>query len=452
VQHPAVERYAEHMNPAFVKLLGAWGYGRVFVRAKGTSIWDSEGREYLDFLAGYGAINLGHNPPRLLQTMRDFLSEDVLNVVHVGPQVHAADLAADLAELARPLSMALFANGGAEAVEAAIKLARAATGRKEIVYAKGGFHGTNLGSLSVMGHSRLREPFEPLVPSCVEVPFGDLDRLERALKSRRVAAFLVEPIQAEAGVVLPPRGYLAAAHGLCAKHGVLMVLDEVQTGIGRTGTLFAFENEGFVPDVLVLGKALGGSLLPVSAALTTREVHEKAYGTMSTFDLHGSTFSGFALGCRVARETLRIVREEKLAEAAAERGQRLLRGLRQGLSGHPLVREVRGRGLLVALELGPTDAGLLNRLLPSVVSGVSKHVFGQWLALRLLEQGILCQPASQQWNVLKLEPPLTVSEQEIDRVVAVIVEILAGYRELKPLLVDAGERLAGQALGGWGFR
>lgn len=450
--HPSTARYAEHINPSFMKLLGAFGYGRVFVRAKGTSIWDDEGREYTDFLSGFGATNLGHNPKRLIDAMHGFLDDDAPNVVHVGPQVHAADLAADLAALAAPLSMCLLSNGGAEAVEAGIKLARAATKRKGILYARGGFHGTNLGSLSVMGSGRMRDPFEPLLPECFEVPFGDLPALDLALLANEIAAFVVEPIQAEAGVILPPEGYLAAAQKLCRERGALLVLDEVQTGIGRTGTLFAYEAEGFRPDVLVLGKALGGSMVAVSATLTTREIQQRAYGGAERFDLHGSTFSGNAFGCRVARETLRMVQDEDLPARAAARGKRLMAGLRERLKGHPLVRDIRGRGLLVALELGPTESGFLNRFLPGVVEAVSKKIFGQWLAVRLLERGVLCQPASQQWNVLKLEPPLTITDAEIDSAVFLIAEILSEYRELGSLLRDAGERFGSQMLGGWSFR
>lgn len=450
--HPQVLRYAKHINPAFVKLLGAFGYGRVFVRAKGNRVWDHEGREYLDFLAAFGSVNLGHNPPRLMEKMRELLLDDVPNLVHVGPQVYAADYAEALTSLTGPLSMCLFSCSGGEAVEAGLKLARAATRRPGFVYCKGGFHGTNLGTLSVMGHERLRAPFEPLLGDCHAVPFGDLPALEKELKSKKIAAFLVEPIQGEGGVIMPPRHYLRDAQELCRRTGTLLVLDEVQTGLGRTGTMFAYQAEDMTPDVLVLGKALGGSMVPISATLTTHDLHQKAFGTMEKFDLHGSTFSGNAFACRTAMATLSILQEDGLALASKQKGERLLAGLRERLAGHPLVREVRGRGLFVGIELGPTEGGgLLSRFLPGVVEQVSKRIFGQWLAVRLLERGILAQPASQQWNVLKLEPPLTVTDEEIDQVVNTIHEIMSEYRELLPLLKDAGERLGKQAMGGFAF-
>jgi len=452
-EEASVQRYARHVNPAFVRLLGTFGYGRVFVRADGCRVWDDEGREYLDFLAGFGATSLGHSPRALHDKARAILAEDMLNIVHVGPQVHAGDLAADLVALAgEPFEVALLSCTGSEAVEAAIKLARAATRRKRVLYTKGGFHGTGLGSLSVMGFGRWRDPFEPLLPECAEIPFGDLPALEAALADKRVAAFVVEPLQAEAGVILPPAGYFEAASALCTKHGALLVLDEVQTGLGRTGTTFAFESMGFRPDVLVLGKALGGGLVPVSATLATAEVHERAYGSMDKFDLHGTTYSGYAFGCRVAREVLRIVAEDDLPGRAQRGGERLMRGLRERTKGHPLVKDVRGMGLLVGLELGPTQAGgFLAKLVPGLVELVSKKVFGQWLALRLLERGILAQPATQQWNVLKLEPPLTVADDEIDRVVDAVGAILDEYSDLLPLLRDVSERVIKQGRGGWTF-
>jgi len=449
--HPAVARYAEHLNPAFVKLLGAFGYGRVFVRARGATLWDHEGREYLDFLAGFGAVNLGHNHPRLRERLREFLLEDAPNLIHVGPPVHAAELAAELARRADPLTLCLLSSSGAEAVETGLKLARAVTRRPGVVYCARSYHGLTLGALSVTGVARMRAPFAPLLTDCHEVPFGDLEALDRVLSRRKVGAFVVEPILGEGGVVLPPPGYLAAAQELCRRRGALLVLDEVQTGLGRTGTLFAYQAEGFVPDVLVLGKALGGSLTPMSATLTTPAFHARAFGTAERFDLHGSTYSGNALACVTALETLRILDDEALVRAGAERGRRLLGGLTRALAGHPLVRAVRGRGLLVAVELGPTDQGVLNRVLPGMVEAVSRRVFGQWLALRLLEEGIVAQPATQAWDVLKLTPPLTVSEAEIDRAVTAVARILAEYRDLPPLLRDVGRRLGRQYQRGWPF-
>lgn len=444
-EHPAVQKYAAHVNPAFVKLLGAYGYGRVFTRAQGTRLWDSEEREYLDFLAAFGVMNLGHNSPKLRERAKAFLDEDFPNLCHVGIQVHAAELGARLAR--GPLSRVLFVSSGGEAVESAMKLARAATKRKPILYCNGGFHGTGFGPLSVMGGKRMREPFEPLVPECIEMPFDDLPALEDALTRHRPAALVIEPIQAEAGVKIAKPGYFAAAQALCKKIGTLLILDEVQTGLGRTGKLYAYEHEDFVPDVLVLGKALGGGLVPISAAITTPEIHDRAYGRVDRFDLHSTTFSGNTFGCRVAMATLDILEEDGLLANAEARGEELLTGLRTALEGHPFVKSIVGRGLLVGLELGPAKQGIMGKL----VEGVSRHIFGQWLALRLLEAGIVAQPASQQWNILKLEPALTVTSEEIQQAIAAVAQILGEYRDLSSIVADAGKRLGSQAMGGWSF-
>jgi putrescine aminotransferase len=301
-----VAEYARHVDPAFVKLLGVLGYGRVFTRAEGVYVWDDRGRRYLDLLAGFGSVNIGHNHPRLVARLRAFFEEQPLNLSHTGPSPYAAELAGKLSAITG-LDTALFANSGAEAVEAAMKLARAATKRTRILYCERAYHGLSLGTLSVSSTQRMRAPFEPLVPGCAAVQFGDIDALARELKKNDVAGFLVEPVQIEGGVHFAPDGYLEEARRLCEKHGALFMLDEVQTGFGRTGTMFAFEQEDAKPDVLILAKSAGGSIAPLGVTMTTRRLHKRAYGSMRRFDLHGSTFAGNAFACVAALETLRIL-------------------------------------------------------------------------------------------------------------------------------------------------
>jgi putrescine aminotransferase len=451
-QHEVTRRYADHVNPSLVELLGTLGFGRVFVRAKGTRLWDAEGREYLDFLAAFGAMNLGHNHPRLLDALARAAGRDLAQLVHTGPAPLAAELAEALAQRVPELPIALLSLSGGEAVESAMKLARAATGRPGILACHGGFHGLGLGALSIIGPERFRKPVEPLLPGCALVPYGDLQALEQALCGYRHAAFVVEPLQGEGGVVVPPAGYLQRARALCRQYGTLFVLDEVQTGLHRCGLPFLFQADDLVPDVLVLGKALGGGMLPVSAALTTRELHREAFSGPH-FDLHGSTYAGYALGAALSLEVLRAHDELQLAERAARLGERLVQGLRDKLSGHPLVREVRGRGLLVGVELGPTGASWLDRLAPGLVSSVAERAFGQWVALELLElpEPVLVQPASQRWSVLRLEPPLLVEEAEIDRVVDSVAGVLGRYESLPPLMAALSKRLGKQWWNGGAF-
>jgi putrescine aminotransferase len=433
-------QYARHVDPAFVKLLGTLGYGRVFTKALGTCVWDDRGRRYLDLLAGFGSANLGHNHPRLAARLHALLDEHPLNLSHTSPSPHAAALGGALASLAGPpLEMSLFCTGGAEAVEAAVKAARAATRRARVLFCEGAYHGLSLGTLSLSASRRMRKPFLPLLPDCASIPFGDADALERALRTRDAALFIVEPIQIEGGVRLPPPGYLRAARDLCTKYGTLLALDEVQTGLGRTGSMFAFQHDEVVPEVLVLGKALGGSLVPVAAALTTRDVQKRAYGAMKRFDLHGSTFAGNALGAAAALETLAILHDERLVERSRTAGAAMAAALGERLRGHPLVGDVRGRGLLVAIEL---------RAAPAALAAIA----GQWLALALLEEGLIVQPASQAWHVLRIEPPLTIEGDEITEAVAAIGRVFDRHPSVAPLLARSGRRVLQQALNGGAFR
>ena len=421
------EKYARHVDPTFVKLLGVLGYGRVYTKAEGAYVWDEQGRRYLDLLAGFGSVNIGHNHPRLLAHMRELLDEHAVNLHHIGPSPYAAQLAEELSRLAG-LDISLFSNSGAEAVEAAIKLARAATGRKRIVFCEGAYHGLTLGTLSVSSSKRMRAMFEPLIPDCTPIPFGDLGALARELKQRDVAAFLVEPIQVEGGLRFPPENYLRDARDLCTSAGTLFAVDEVQTGLGRTGAMFAFER----PDILILAKALGGGIAPIGVTMTTRRVQQQAYGSMRKVDLHGSTFAGNTFACVAALETLHIIEDEKLVERSRENGAAFLSALRERLHGHPRVRDIRGRGLLIAIEI--------------------TRFLGQWFALALLERGVIVQPASQAWNVLRIEPPLTIDQAQIAEAVDAIAAVFDENRGLTSVLRQTTKRMATQLVSGGRFR
>jgi putrescine aminotransferase len=247
-------------------------------------------------------------------------------------------------------------------------------------------------------------------------------------------------VQIEGGVRFPPAGYLQEARRLCTTHRTLLVLDEVQTGFGRLGSFFAFEHEGVVPDVLVLAKSAGGSVAPIGITMTTAAIQKKAYGSMRRFDLHGSTFAGNAFACAATLETLRIVDEEQLCANSRERGDELLAGLRQRLRGHPLVRDIRGRGLLVAIELR------------AAVDTLAEMLVGQWLSVALLERGVIVQPASQAWNVLRIEPPLTLKREHVVEAVDAIGAVFDAHRALAPLLARAAWRMGAQLVSGGAFR
>jgi len=364
------------------------------------------------------------------------------------------ELAALLAETSG-LDQVFPCNSGAEANEGAIKLARKwgsrhRDGAFEIITMHGSFHGRTLATMAASGKPGWDALFEPKVPGFRKVPLSDLEAVTGAISPRTVAVML-EPIQGEAGVVVASDDYLCALRALTRERGILMILDEVQTGLGRTGGLFAHQAEGIAPDVLVLAKALGGGIAPTAATVTRADLHQQAYGAMQRFDLHGSTFAGNALACVAALETLAILDDEKLAQNSATRGEQLLDGLRRRLAGHPLVRDIRGCGLLVGIELGIADSRLLARVVPDQLRETFAGILGQWFAMQLLERQILCQPAAHRWNVVKLEPPLTVQAVHIDRVVEAVADVLDSGRDVARLVRDITARLGRQALKGWAF-
>jgi putrescine aminotransferase len=450
--HPGVQQYARHVNPAFVKLLGLLRYGRALVKARDIWIWDHEGRKYLDALASYGAVNIGHNHPRLLARLQRHLGDDALNFVHVGPSVHAGALARRLTELAgEPLEIAWFTSSGAEAVEAGMRLARAATRRRGFLYCQGGYHGTSLGTLSIMGHDRLRRPFEPLLRDCRAVPFGDIGALRQALRPRRAAALVIDPGLCEAGVRFAPAGYLAEAQELCRRHGTLLILDEIQTGLGRTGELFAYHSESVVPDILILAKSLSGGIAPIGATLTSAAIHDRAFGRMDRCDMQFSTFGGNSFSCVAALETLDIIADQGLVANSRERGREILDGLRARLGSHPLVRDIRGRGLLIAIELDAAGSSWRRRLTPAALARPASSALGQWMTVKLLERQIICQSSTQQWNLLKLMPPLTIDPDSGRELVAGVAAVLDEYRTMSAVLRDAAGRLGEQFLAGWKF-
>ena len=408
--------YRDHVNPTLVEALGLLGYGRDFVRGEGIRLWDDQGRVYRDFLSGYGTLLLGHNHPEVKDAIDEVLRAGVPQFMQVSPQPLVGALAARLARLAPGgLDVAYFMSSGSEAVDGALKLARAATHRARFVSAQGAFHGITLGALSVTGHPRHRAPFEPLLPGCAQVPWGDADAVEKELRRRDVAAVILETMQGEGGFRPPPAGYLADVVRLCHRYGTLLILDEVQVGLGRTGRMFAYEREGVAPDVLVLAKGLSGGLVPVSAYLTRREVWQRAYGSLARYDLHASTFSGGALACAAALATLEILERDQLPARAEALGHRLGQRLRAAIGGHPMVRDIRGRGLIWGIELA-TVAGDLGAL-----------AVGQWVAVGLMERGIVSQVGTQAADVIRAEPPLTASEDDIDAFARALRETLAAH-------------------------
>lgn len=392
-------REAAHFLPVVKRLPVA------LVEGCGSRVRDVAGREYIDLMAGWGVTCLGHCHPALVEAIRDQAGRlmQTTNLFYTLPQLDLIDRLAEV--LPRPLTKSFIVNSGTEAVEGALKLAHRATGRTKYVSTHNSFHGRTLGALRVIGQAKHHDPYRALLPERTLVPFGDLAAARAAVTGAAgidgpAAAFIVEPIQGEGGVNIPPDGYLTGLREVCDAAGALLILDEVQTGIGRTGRMVACQHEGVVPDVLTLGKGLGGGF-PVAAFVTSDRVAEK-----TSLGDHGGTFVGNPLACAAANTVLRVVVDEKLPERSAELGARVLARLRAFAQDQPeLVEEARGRGLLLGLVLRDSARAAT-------------------LVERALERGVLVNVTAG--RVLRLFPALNIPEDELwpalDAVLSLIAE------------------------------
>ena len=395
-------RYQDHVNPGMATLVKFMGFETAEVGSEGCYILDADGNRYLDCWGGPGVFNMGHRPERVIRRVREQLGIMPLSS-HILLNPVTAELAERLAEVAPGvLQFCFFCNSGAEAVEGALKAARAHTGRPEFVSTEGGFHGKTFGALSASGRDVYRDPFKPLLDGFTHVPFGDADALAAAVTDR-TAAVIFEPIQGEGGIVVPPDDYLPRAREACDDAGALLILDEVQTGFGRTGKWWASQWADVEPDIMTVGKALGGGVMPIGAFIARPEVwdifEENPY-------VHSSTFGGNPLACAAALGAIETVEEEGLCARAAERGGQLMEGLNAVAAEHGgMIREVRGRGLLIGVEFGDPDiAGL-------VIAALS----GQ----RILAAYTLNNP-----NVIRFEPPLIITAEQVEEALAAFSQAL----------------------------
>jgi putrescine aminotransferase len=399
----AFRTFARHVNPVEARLLRLGNFDKLYGRARGLYFCDARGRRYMDFTAGFGALNLGHSPEEVLAAIHRVGSLPTVLLAGFSPLAGA--LAQALSGiLPGGLSIACFGNGGAEAVELALKTARAATGRARFVSCANAYHGLSFGAMSVSGDRRYRAIFGPLVEHCETVNFGDAEALEEKLGNDDVAAFIVEPIQGEGGAVVPPPGYLKAAEQICRAHGTLLIVDEIQTGLGRTGRLFAVEHDGAVPDMVLLSKSLGAGVVPISVCCTTPEIWDRAFGRRNRFDLVISTFGGNAAACAAGLKAVEITLRDDLAGRAAALGQHAAARLRELAGKHESVRAIHGKGLLLGVELASPVSG----------AGMDEN-FALLVASCLLnDHGVLTTYFDLAPDVLRFEPPLIVSKAEID--------------------------------------
>jgi ornithine--oxo-acid transaminase len=414
-----------YLNPKLGRIVRTLGFDKQWVSGEGAHLIDVEGNRYLDLLCGYGVFAIGRNHPEAIAAVRDTLDAHAANLPQLGVTLLNGVLAEQL--LARaPGSVAAMvpANSGTEAVEAAIKISRAATGRARVLFAEHAFHGLSLGALSLNGNDEFRDGFGPLLPGCESVPFGDVDALERELEHGDVAAFVIEPVQGK-GVNLPPDGYLVAAQRLCRDAGALLVCDEVQTGIGRTGRFLALEHWGLEPDLICLSKALSGGLVPVGALLVSRSAFDAVFDGMERAVRHGSTFGGNDLAAAAALATLRVLDDEGLVARTERLGALLLELTSPLVERYEVVSDVRGLGLMWAIEFGPPESGA-RRSLWNAAERAQPGIFSQLIVGPLFhEHRMLCQVAGHRMNVVKALPALVVEEDEIRRFAAALEDVIS---------------------------
>lgn len=413
-----------HLNPQLGRIVRTLGFDRSWRGAQGAELVDERGDRYLDMLAGYGMFGVGRNNPAVRAQLQAVLAADTPNLPQLGVTLLPGLLAEQLlARAPSNLGNVLLTSTGTETVEAAIKLARYATGRPRILYCEHGFHGLTNGSLALNGNDEFRAGFGPLLPGTTAVPFGDAGALERELRTGDVAAFVVEPVQGK-GVNIPPPGYLADAQRLCRAHGALLVCDEVQTGLGRTGRFLALEHWALEPDMVLISKALSGGYVPVGALLATGAVFGAVFDEMERAVVHGSTFGNNDLGAAAGLATLSELDDAGLVERARRGGELLLELTRPLVERYEIVRDVRGLGLMWAIELGP-PGGRTGRALWRTVEARQPGLFAQLLTVPLFrDHHILIQVAGHAMNVVKAIPPLVISDAQIERFATALDDVV----------------------------
>jgi len=412
ITQDVIEKYQKFVNPTQVALLKVGGFDHIEHNAEGVTLTDLEGNSYIDCLGGYGVFSLGHRNPRVVEAVKrqlDFIplgSKTFLNKP-------LADLSAKLAELSPgDLQYSFLSNSGAEAAEAALKIARMASGKTDFISTEGAYHGKTMGALSVTGRAVYREPFEPMLPGGCFVPFNDADAIEAAITDR-TAAVILEPVQGEGGIQVPSPDYFPRVREICDRHGVLLIVDEVQTGLGRTGKMFAVNHWDVAPDIMTLAKALGGGVMPIGATLATPDIWNKVFHE-NPF-IHTTTFGGGEMACAAALAALEVTVEEDLSAKAAENGAYFLHGLKQVQAEHPnILKEARGLGLMLGVEFTDSDIGKL-------VIGTMVH------------RGVIAAYTLNNAKVIRFEPPLIITRAQIDQVLEVFA---AGVQDAIDLLGD----------------
>ncbi|WP_428529296.1 aspartate aminotransferase family protein [Pseudorhodoplanes sp.] len=427
-----------------VRVLRTIGYDVGFRRGSGQYLYDRTDTRYLDLLSGFGVFAIGRNHPALRAALISVLDAELPNLVQLDVPVLAGVAAERLLAKAPYLDKVFFANSGTEAVEAAIKFARAATGRSRILSCTHAFHGLTFGALSLNGDEIFKSGFEPLLGDCAAIPFNDLAALEDALRGREVAAFIVEPIQGK-GVHLPAADYLKDAAELCRKYGSLFIADEIQCGLGRTGKFFAVEHWGVEPDMILIAKALSGGHVPVGAVLTRKSIYDRLFNRMDRAVVHGSTFAKNDLAMAAGITTLSVLEAEGLIENAARTGERLLASFRAMTGRHEMLKEVRGLGLMIGIEFGAPKS-LKLRASWSMIEAANKGLFCQLITIPLFrDHKILTQVAGHGSHTIKLLPSYVITDDDCAWIETAFEEVIAQSHQVPGAIWSLGKTLIGNA-------
>lgn len=439
------ELHARHLNHQLPRMLHTIGFDRVYERAEGAYFWDAEGQEYLDMLAGFGVMGLGRHHPVVRQALHDVLDASLADLTRFDCQPLPGLLAEKLLSHAPHLDRVFFGNSGTEAVETALKFARYATGRPRILYCTHAFHGLTTGALSVNGEDGFRDGFAPLLPDTA-IEMGDLAALERELKRGDVAGFVVEPIQGK-GVHPTPPGFLRAAQELLHRHKALLIADEVQTGLGRTGDFFAYQHEdGVEPDLVCVAKALSGGYVPIGATLGKDWIFKKVYSSMDRVLVHSASFGSNAQAMAAGLAVLAVMEDEQLVAHARHIGDLLRSRLAALIDDYELLHDVRGRGLMIGIEFGrPKSLSLRGRW--TMLQAARKGLFAQMVVVPLLQRHhILTQVSGDHLEVIKLIPPLIIDERDVDRFLTSFTAVMDDAHNGGGLMWDFGRTLVKQSL------
>jgi acetylornithine/succinyldiaminopimelate/putrescine aminotransferase len=439
------ELWGRYLNPQTAKVLHSVGLDRQWVRADGPYLWDDTGTRYLDWLAGFGVFGLGRNHPVVRQAVKDVLDADLADMVKMDTPLLAGLLGEALVKRAPYLDRVYLCNSGTEAVETALKFARYATGRGRVLYCSHAYHGLTAGSMSVNGSKEFTAGFGPLLPSTM-VPLGDLEAVRRELRGGDVAALIVEPVQGK-GVHLPPEGWLAAVADLLHAHGALLICDEVQCGLGRTGRFFGYEHDGVEPDLVTVAKTLSGGVAPVGATIGKESVFAKVYSNMTRVLVHDTTYSHNNTAAAAGLAALSVLDDEGLIANAAERGAELMAALGQAAERYDFIQDVRGRGLMIGIEFGrPQSLRRMARYAPITLA--RKGLFTQMVVCALFEEHhILTQTASDHADVLKLLPPLTTTTEDIEWFMQAFCTVMDAVSDSSKPIWHFARGLTARALG-----